>query len=130
MARKPPADLDARAREVWAMLSRDKNPMPAGVALDYLQEHWDDRRACARALYRVAGETIGEAHVGILGYQTWKDTTQTGRACRAVGRGHFAAACERVEFVSSHAGDGSEWDHWWGVFQRTVALCRAIEAAV
>ena len=45
------ATLEARAAEAWAMMVRARKPMPAAVALDYVQDVCDDREECRRRLH-------------------------------------------------------------------------------
>ena len=118
------------AARAWAMLTHPTEPMPPPAALDWLRHEMDtdDVAAVKKALYAAAAEVCGRAHREVLGYATWPDRTETSNSCLDIRRGHFARAVRRVEFVGRHRGDGSKWDRWLSLFERTVALCRQIKA--
>lgn len=118
------------AARAWAMLTHPTEPMPPQAALDWLRQEMDtdDVVAVKKALYVVAGESCGRAHREVLGYPTWPDGTETSSACQNIQEGHFTKAVKRVTFVCSHRGDGSKWDRWLTLFERTIAVCRQIKA--
>lgn len=134
MSTPVPRNLTERAREAWGHLARPDDPMPVGVAIDWLRERCetDDVAAVKRALYRAAADWLD----GLLPYPSGRNPdTYSGGAMASLRKGALAKAARAAEQLRTNCYNANEpihtsWAKWCeeGAFP-ALELCRSIEAA-
>lgn len=131
--KRVPPGLAAAAREAWCYLTQSADPMPVGVALDWVRERagTDDLRAVKKALYGAAADAVLAARPSTVDGNSFSSELR---------RGKFDQAENSAELFPRFYGDP---DHdlsrdpeapAWLAWHRdraapALALCRLIAAA-
>lgn len=120
------SDPVARAAEAIEMMCRSDNPMPVGVAIDYVQDECEDRQeavqciydAFARELYLILPDEVPHEHltelwavVGDIRCSWWDRIT------------------ERVNSLRFHLQDNEDLMIWLSIAERTMLICVQVEEA-
>ena len=117
--RKAGSELQEKAKEAWKAMLHDLHPMPAGVAIDMVQDVCGDRFEAVAMLFAVAAKWLRAAMP--------KRNQSAGAVCESIARGNLGLAEERILYAPIHR---PEWRQWSYDAPRAVQMCREIDWAV
>lgn len=128
-------ELQTRAREAWALLTRECDPMPAWAALDYVQEACDDRRACFLVLCGIAADELDDFIHTVIdrAFGARGQTSRVLNAARLIRSGVLLGVLAMLDHISKRLPGGrplNEWDRLWLIFVRVHTVLTALEVAL